>query len=165
MAVVFYLCLFQPKVPVSIEDVYTGDVHVVDGVPLGIAVTGHLTSTIGYTLTQWFDQGFSLPHSGSALTESGYISALEMMSTVRRFLSNKLNYTQANTVGGSNIAQSWYNYILDCTLIGVDVRAKTVDDIFKVSNPFEALRFESENYTTEYTPRRGNETQYLYGGP
>jgi conjugal transfer mating pair stabilization protein TraG len=151
LGLILYSALFLPKVDVSIEDVYTHDVYVVNDIPFGIAAAGHISSKIGVTLTQWFDQGFSMPNAGDGLTTDGYLSSLDIMTSTRKFVYNRLNYSTANRIGDSDIAGSWANYIQDCTLIAIDLELLDPEDIYTSIDPYDGLRFNSTTFTTEYT--------------
>ncbi|WP_295396663.1 conjugal transfer protein TraG N-terminal domain-containing protein, partial [uncultured Thiodictyon sp.] len=61
VAWVVYMGMFGPTVKVSVQDVYSGAVRVVDNVPLGPAAIGGLMSGIGYGATRLFEQAFSTP--------------------------------------------------------------------------------------------------------
>lgn len=145
-----YLILFVPKVAVVIEDVYTGDTYPVGNVPIGIAAVGEITSTIGFTVAQWFDQALIYPGATAGITDSSYLNALEIMTSTRKFLYNRANYGRANAFNSSDVYQSWVNYFQDCTLVGIDLGLLDPQDVYSGSDPFDAIRFESETYVTQY---------------
>lgn len=127
-------------IDVDIYDVYTDTNRKVDNVPFGIALTASMLSTLTWKLTETFEQTF---HSTDAakLTRNGYLSSLTRMMEAR---SKAMNQFQNNPA----LAQSWRNYIKECTLIGIDLNFKTVHDVFNNSDVLAALEFPSEVFGT-----------------
>ena len=72
--VLVFSVLIVPKVTVGIVDKTGGSaVKVVDNVPLGVAVLGSITSTIGHTLTGLFETAFQvIPGPGALPSELSY---------------------------------------------------------------------------------------------
>ena len=146
LAILIYMTLFVPGVTVDIEDAYTGQVRVVNNVPLGPAVTGSILSNMGYRLTYLFEQGFSTP----SMTQHGFADALQVLTTVRKNLLSRIELGKANSpVSGSDIENSVVNYVKECTLTGVDLNLLSLDTILRSSNVLNGLRFDSDIYTTE----------------
>lgn len=149
-SIIIYGTMFAPKTDVFIEDVYTGNVYTASEVPLGIAAVGSISSTIGITVTRWFDQAFSLPNSGSGLTGNGYINGLDVLMSSRMVTKSELGYPGANNFNNGEMSQSWLNYIQDCTLIGLEV-----DPNYKPSfltnggDIIDTIKFDSDVYFTE----------------
>ena len=127
-------------IDVDIYDVYTDTNRKVDNVPFGIALTASMLSTLTWKLTETFEQAF---HTTDAvkLTRNGYLSSLSRMMEAR---SKAMNQFQNNPV----LAQSWRNYIKECTLIGIDLNFKTVHEVFNNSDVLAALEFPSEVFGT-----------------
>ena len=127
-------------IDVDIYDVYTDTNRKVDNVPFGIALTASMLSTLTWKLTETFEQTF---HSVDAtkLTRNGYLSSLTRMMEAR---SKAMNQFQNNPA----LAQSWRNYIKECTLIGIDLNFKTVHEVFNNSDVLVALEFPSEVFGT-----------------
>jgi len=154
-AIIIFWITVIPKTTVYIQDVYTGQVRPIDNVPLGVAFVGHISSKIGYSITKMFDQAFSLPQTGTGITENGYVSALEVMSNVQRYTSDRMLYASANKKGGGNYTGTVQNYIRDCALVAVDRGHLSIDEIMAPTdiskNVFEVLRWDSELYSTTYT--------------
>ncbi|WP_422410212.1 MULTISPECIES: conjugal transfer protein TraG N-terminal domain-containing protein [unclassified Endozoicomonas] len=125
---------------VDIYDVYTDTNRKVDNVPFGIALTASMLSTITWKLTETFEQTF---HSVDAakLTHNGYLSSLTRMMEAR---SKAMNQFQNHPT----LAQSWRNYIKECTLIGIDLNFKTLHEVFNNSDVLAALEFPSEVFGT-----------------
>lgn len=148
-AILVYLTLFAPGVKVAIEDAYTGQVRVVDNVPLGPAAAGSILSNLGYRLTRLFEQGFSTP----SMTQYGFADALQVITAVRKNLLSRVALGKANApIGGSDLEASVVNYVKECTLTGVDLNLTSLDLIFRNPDVLAALRFDSEIYTTEIYP-------------
>ena len=125
---------------VDIYDVYTDTNRKVDNVPFGIALTASMLSTLTWKLTETFEQAF---HTTDVvkLTRNGYLSSLSRMMEAR---SKAMNQFQNNPT----LAQSWRNYIKECTLIGIDLKFKTVNDVFDNSDVLAGLEFPSEVFGT-----------------
>lgn len=145
-ATLLWMALFQPTTSLMIEDAYSGEVRVVDHVPLGPAVSGAIISELGYGLTVLFETAFSVP----ALTQQGYGSALETLTQVRRHLLSRLSLGKAlDPTPDSDVATSVSQYVRDCTLTGVDLGAVTLPNLLNSGGLPDAFRFDSEIYTTE----------------
>ena len=98
-----FATMFGPSTRVSIEDAYTGQVRVVDNVPIGVAAAGSTISTVGFQITRLFETAFSTP----AMTEYGFASSLQSLIKVRKQVMDRSGLGDANRVGGSDIEQSW----------------------------------------------------------
>ena len=127
-------------IDVDIYDVYTDTNRKVDNVPFGIALTASMLSTLTWKLTETFEQAFHTTDAAK-LTRNGYLSSLTKMMEAR---SKAMNQLQNNPA----LAQSWLNYIKECTLIGIDLKFKTVHDVFNNSDVLAALEFPSEVFGT-----------------
>lgn len=145
VAWIIFAISFGPSTRVSIEDVYTGEVRVVDNVPIGAASVGAIVSRIGFGLTQLFERAFSMP----AMTEYGFASSLEALIEVRKKLFNHSNYVLFDQMSGSDIEQSWHNYLKECTFIGVDIGQLSLPYLMNHPSPLEAVKFDSRVYGTE----------------
>lgn len=139
-----FATMFGPSTRVSIEDAYTGQVRVVDNVPIGVVAAGSTISTVGFQITRLFETAFSTP----AMTEYGFASSLQSLMKVRKQVMDRTGLGEANRVGGSDIEQSWFNYIKECTLIGIDIGQKSLDEVLSDPNPMMAVRFDSRMYGT-----------------
>ncbi|ATC56794.1 conjugal transfer protein TraG N-terminal domain-containing protein [Vibrio anguillarum] len=139
-----FATMFGPSTRVSIEDAYTGQVRVVDNVPIGVAAAGSTISTVGFQITRLFETAFSTP----AMTEYGFASSLQSLIKVRKQVMDRSGLGDANRVAGSDIEQSWFNYIKECTLIGIDIGQKNLDQVLSDPNPMTAIRFDSRIYGT-----------------
>jgi len=151
VAWVAYAALFGPGLRVAVEDAYTDQVIVVDNVPFGVAATGSMLSSVGYTLTNLFETAFSSP----AFSEQGYGMSLKRLATARQALLSRIAVGSANRAGGagSDTEKSWTNYIIECTLAGIDLGIKSLDEVLQGPLP-ESLRFADGGdwyYTEIYT--------------
>ncbi len=145
-SILIYLILFAPGVKVTIEDAYTGQVQVVDNVPMGPAVAGSILSNLGYRLTRLFEQGFSTP----SMTQHGFADTLQVMTLVRKNLLSRVELGKANSPNtGGDLENSLVNYVKECTLTGVDLGLLTLDGIMRQAQVLDAIKFDSEVYTTE----------------
>ena len=127
-ALLLYLALFVPKAQVAIEDAYTGEMRLVDQVPLGPAVSGAILSTLGYRLTVLFEQGFSTPR----MTQQGFAATLEIITAVRRNLKSRMDLGGANSPNpGTDLEETLAEYVRDCTLTGVDLGLTPIDQLLR----------------------------------
>ena len=127
-------------IDVDIYDVYTDTNRKVDNVPFGIALTASMLSTLTWKMTEIFEQAF---HTTDAvkLTRNGYLSSLTRLMEARSKAMNQFQNTPA-------LAQSWRNYIKECTLIGIDLNYKTTHEVFSNADVMSALEFQSEVFGT-----------------
>ena len=153
---IIYGMMFGTGARVAIEDVYSGQVRVVDNVPFGVAAAGSMVTQLGYGVTSLFEQAFG----EAQMTEQGFAFALETLANLRKMSLSKANLGSANSpVSGDDIWQSWKNYIADCTMTGVNLKQYTVEDIQKAlrnggtGGILEQLKFESQAYGTEVVLR------------
>lgn len=153
---IIYGMMFGTGARVAIEDVYSGQVRVVDNVPFGVAAAGSMVTQLGYGVTSLFEQAFG----EAQMTEQGFAFALETLANLRKMSLSKANLGSANSpVSGDDIWQSWKNYIADCTMTGVNLKQYTVEDIQKsmrnggTGGILEQLKFESQAYGTEVVLR------------
>ncbi len=144
-AILLYLALFVPTAKVAIEDAYTGEMRMVDHVPLGPAVSGAILSALGYRLTVLFEQGFSTP----SMTQHGFATTLEIITAVRRNLKSRMDLGGANSPHpGTDLEETFADYVRDCTLTGVDLGITPMDQILRTPKVLDAIRFDSDLYTT-----------------
>lgn len=149
-----YSCLFVPRAQVSIQNSYSGEVAVVDNVPIGLGAAGGIISSIGYGITKLFETGFQpiTPGGPSATMTQGYgfAESLMLLNDVRRFTYNSavfkaLDNAMANKPVNSQLA--WHNYIRECTLTKIDTNQTSLTELFH--QPIaQAIKFESKNYAT-----------------
>ncbi|WP_207461280.1 conjugal transfer protein TraG N-terminal domain-containing protein [Azospirillum sp. SYSU D00513] len=143
---IVFQVVFGSGETVIIEDAYTGQTHVVDNVPLGVAASGSLISEIGYQITSSFETGFSSP----AMTTQGFGSGMETVKAIRYNSLNMSSLGAANNIGGGNFWQSWTNYVRECTStkVTLDASGKTLNSIVNNPSVLAALEFSDVNFTT-----------------
>lgn len=153
---IMYACFFGPSVTVTIEDAYTGQVRVVDNVPLGVGFAGGMISNVGYGVTRIFEQGYQ----AIASMDRPFADSLHELQSVRRH-SADINVLNAmnQALGGHpvNIQRSLQNYIQDCTFARIALGEISKEEV-RMSNFDIALAFNSEVYGTEiYLSSNGSE--------
>jgi conjugal transfer mating pair stabilization protein TraG len=142
---VLYLAMYGPSGRALIQDVYTGNVAVVDNVPLGPLAIGSITSNLGYNATRIFEQAFSTP----SMTSYGFADPLNTLVQVRLAANNVFNLKSMGTDGNANLLASWSNYMRECTLTGANNDERAVSKILENKNALEGLRFDSTVYYTK----------------
>ncbi|MFC0180950.1 conjugal transfer protein TraG N-terminal domain-containing protein [Thorsellia kenyensis] len=135
---------FGARTTVIINDKYTAEARVIDNVPMGVGAAGAIISKVGGGLTKLFEQAFATP----AMTDYGFASTLEALAKVRQQFMNNQVLAKLGQMDGTEMLDSWKNYIKECTLIGIDIGQ--IDKHYLQSHPdvIEALRFESSVYGT-----------------
>ena len=120
--------LYGPGQRVLIEDAYTGDMRAVDNVPLGVAASGGIISNAGYAITKLFETAFSTPE----MTKYGFGSQLDELGLIQKAFSTPAGLGRANAPSaGDDVRMSWYNYIKECTLVGVDGEAQRLAGFYQ----------------------------------
>ncbi|RCS68699.1 conjugal transfer protein TraG N-terminal domain-containing protein [Vibrio casei] len=154
---ILYAAFFIPTTTVVIEDSFSGQVRVVDNVPIGVGAAGGIISSIGYNITSLFEQGYGVivPY----VTETHFAESLQIINNTRRGVSSTPVYTAMNmaTGGDADMRLSWNNYIRECALTAIDLKEKSLDSIMSQKLP-DALRFNSDLYGTRlYVGTAGGE--------
>ncbi len=94
---VTYFALAVPKARVQLEDIYTGNVTAVDGVPIGIAYPGAVISAITRNITSKVETAFSgVDGNYISLSAQGYASPLRLLLAMRKGVANFDPYLDAN---------------------------------------------------------------------
>lgn len=147
VCLVLYLALYGPSGRAVIEDVYDGEVAVVDNVPLGPLVVGSIVSNIGFNITNIFEQAFSTP----AMTKYGFADPIETLMKVRSVTGNLMSIPSfTNGLGANkNLVNSWSNYYRECTLPSLGTDLSGYSDLFRSNDPIGASRFNSGVYYTQ----------------
>lgn len=131
-----YIIMFVPKLTVQIEDIYTGQVAVVDGVPLGVALPGGVISGLSRSITLKLDQALRTADAEtSTLSENGMVSPLKLMLAAR----GAALVDEAFTLSMSR-------YIAECT-DGIPPNAAS-----SAPSPFLFLQNPFQNYLTAIYP-------------
>lgn len=146
MGWIMYACFFGPSVTVTIEDAYTGQVRVVDNVPLGVGFSGSLISNIGYGVTVLFEQGYQ---NVATITNEPFAESLRELQAVRRNLDNpKVMQAINDTLApNSDVSRSLHNYLRECTMMKLANGAISLDEL-RTESWAEAIRFESQVFGT-----------------
>lgn len=145
---ILYAICFYPTTTVVIEDNLTGSVRPVANVPLGVAVSGFVVSSIGYKITDLFEQGYGF--IAPSVTTSYFAEPLELITKLR---SNARNpaimaaMNQAASAGQGDLRKSWDNYIRECTVTAIDLEEKSLNSLLEQKMP-DALSFESRLFGT-----------------
>lgn len=148
MGLILYMCMFGPTTTILIEDAYTGQVRVVDNVPIAVGISGGIISQVGYGLSVMFDQGFAPIEHGASRRR--YMESLEILTELHRNGNDSAIFTSLNNaIGpGADIRRSWNNYIRECTVTKIDLGESSVDEI--MNQPiYDALQFNSKIYGTQ----------------
>lgn len=147
ICLILYMAMYGPSGRAIIEDVYDGDVAVVDNVPLGPLAVGSIISNIGYNLTNLFEQAFSTP----AMTKYGFADPIETLMKVRSVTGNLMSIPSfTNGLGANkNLVNSWSNYFRECTLPMLGTDLQDYADLYRSNDPMAAARFSSSVYYTQ----------------
>ncbi len=109
---VMYTVLFVPKTSVNIEDMHTGQVAVVDNVPIGVAYPGGIISSFTRTVAVTMEQ--VMRDSSSEYipqTDIGFAAPLKLLLSVR------------GSVAGDPYFKKNYSYFMtDCYIPGADAK-------------------------------------------
>lgn len=148
IGLIVYAVFFGPSTTVTIEDSYTGQVRVVDNVPLGVGFSGSMISNIGYGVTELFEQSYQ---NTASMTQQPFAESLRELQAIRRNLNDasvieSLN-TAINSAGNVDVARSLDNYIRECTFVKIALGEMTKEEL-KTQPWQEALEFNSNIYGT-----------------
>lgn len=149
MGWILFMIMFVPTTTVLIEDKVSGSTRVVANVPFGVAASGGIISSIGYGLTELFEQGYHFI-GASGLTSSRFGESLEFLNRARSNGDNpRLIEAMNNAISSqTDFRKSWDNYIRECTVRKIDLGFASAEQVMSQSLP-EALRFDSNIYMTE----------------
>lgn len=158
-----FACLFVPKVTVTVEDIYTGATTTVANVPLGPAVIGSITSTVGITLADAFGTVFAVP----SLTSTGYMDSLELINALRTMDYGGANDGDpANALVGVDLQRSMRAYLIDCVYydMGMDLPSHDVSlgELRESADLLTAIEVSSNTwFTTVYLEEGDQDGQTL----
>lgn len=148
VGLIFYAVFFYPSVTVTIEDSYTGQVRVVDNVPLGVGFSGSLISNIGYGVTALFEQSYQ---NVASMTNQPFAESLRELQAVRRNLNDATVIESLNDAISNadeiDVARSLDNYIRECTFVKIALGEMTKEEL-KTLPWQQALQFNSSIYGT-----------------
>lgn len=145
---ILWATMFVPTVQVTIEDSYTGDLRIVNNVPIGPAAAGGIISLVGYKLTELFEVAYgpTIPK----VTDTEFAESLRILNDIRHKASSNSVWRGLNLDAGGgfiDLRKSWTNYIKDCTLKKVDLGLMSPDEL--VTDVYiDAIEFQSELFGT-----------------
>lgn len=122
-----YVIMFVPKITMQIEDIYSGQVAIVDDVPLGVALPGGVISGVARSITIKLDQALrSADAETSTLSENGMVSPLKLMLAAR-----------GAALIDEGLTLSLSRYIAECTEgIPPNAASSAASPFFFLQNPF-----------------------------
>ncbi|WKL67294.1 conjugal transfer protein TraG N-terminal domain-containing protein [Pseudomonas qingdaonensis] len=133
LLLVLYLIFYGPTTTAVIEDTTSGQVRVVDNVPVGPTFIGSVISTVAYEITRVSEQAFSTP----TMTDYGLFSSLTTISRVRDALRNPMSldsYVNYRRNDGWNLPKSVDEFITFCTLNPIALREyQDIDQLYRAS--------------------------------
>lgn len=136
---VLYLVFFGPTTTAVIEETTTGQVRVVDNVPIGPTFVGSVISTIAYEITRVSEQAFSTP----TMTDYGLFSSLETIARVRDTLRNPMaldGFVNYRRDEGWNFPKTMDEFLTFCVLNPISLREfRDVDQLFRAGSADEVL--------------------------
>jgi hypothetical protein len=169
--------MFVPKVNVAIEEYNSLNIQTVANVPWGAAVVGTFSTNIGKSLTNLYNQHFTVPN----MYETGFVSPLKIITdiidlgAVDTIDANGIGTYDENTYNPSkinNFTLSLNNYMRDCVI--KDMYADTDDNsnrvitrekISKSPDTWAALKVPHDgitwNTTIYFNPQNPLEDSYI----
>lgn len=133
LVLVLYMMFYGPTATAVIEDTVSGQVRIVDNVPLGPVFVGSMISTVSYEITRVSEQGFSTP----GMTDYGLFSPLTTLTKVRDSLRNPMSLDKFNNYGaasGASLPKTVTEYLTFCTLNPSALRNdKSIDELYRTS--------------------------------
>lgn len=169
--------MFVPKVNVAIEEYSSLNTQTVANVPWGAAVVGTFSTNIGKSLTNLYNQHFTVPN----MYETGFISPLKIITDIidlgaaDTIDANGTGTYDTNTYNPSkinNFTLSLNNYMRDCVI--KDMYADTDDNsnrvisrekISKSPDTWAALKVPHDgitwNTTIYFNPKNPLEESYI----
>lgn len=136
---VLYLVFFGPTTTAVIEETTTGQVRVVDNVPIGPTFVGSVISTIAYEVTRISEQAFSTP----TMTDYGLFSSLETIARVRDTLRNPMaldGFVNYRRNEGWDFPKTMDEFLTFCVLNPISLREfRDVNQLFRAGSADEVL--------------------------
>ncbi|MBF0372153.1 MAG: conjugal transfer protein TraG N-terminal domain-containing protein [Alphaproteobacteria bacterium] len=143
IGLVLYMLAFGQTTTVVVQDGVSGRAYPVANVPLGAAVAGAGISSIGRSLTERFEQAFSVPSS----TGSGLADALWVLRTVRERSRSVEGLGPARYAGGGDLVRGWAQYIRECTFKSLWLKSKS-ESTFRAAAWADAMRYSTATFWT-----------------
>ena len=149
---VCWMCFFGVSTTVTIEDAYTGEVRVVDNVPIGVGFAGSMISNIGYGITDLFETAY---RNVASMTNEPFAESLRVISTVRQKSYDASVLDAVNqSVPGTDIQRSLENYMRDCTMVKIQTGAARLEDVY-TQEINSAIKFDSKLFGTRIFTANG----------
>ena len=141
VGLVIYLIMFVPKDTVAIEDLYAGEVRVVDNVPIGVAVPMSIISNIGIQTTILFESVFSTPDEAH-LINNGYMDSLNVLMALRNM---GIGSAGSTSVVDGDVGRTLNEYIDRCVALDMEMNRNpqqevTRESLLKSTDLLTALR-------------------------
>ena len=134
IAALVWMAMFGTTTEVIIQDVKTSKTRVVSNVPFGIAMTGQIVSSIGYHLTERFEQAFST----TSMLEYGYAKKFSVIRALDTL--DDLGKADSDTSGIGSRTRTMENYLAKCTLKGIDDGSLSAKTIAESGDLLEAIK-------------------------
>lgn len=139
LALVLYLMFFGPTTTAVIEETTTGQVRVVDNVPIGPTFVGSVISTVAYEITRVSEQAFSTP----TMTDYGLFSSLNTIARVRDTLRNPMaleGFANYKANEGWDFPKSMDEFLTYCVLNPISLREfNDIDQLFRAGEAKDVL--------------------------
>ena len=155
IAWIVWMLLFGWTANAKIHDVYDGSFQNVENLPGGMVATASMISGLGYALAYKFEDHFSLPNmvgpgtvTGGSAASTGFGRALELLHGLRTIPKNAPD----SLTGNEQIDRSIKEYIKNCVQTSMNIDAndgpKSLDEIVKAQDTWEAMFFDSDVWVT-----------------
>jgi len=155
IAFLTWMVLFGSSTDVIVTDIKSSQTRVVSNVPSGIAYTGQIISTLGYRVTELFEQGFSTV----GMLDNGFAKDLKVVRTLDTLTLGAAN---TNNNGTGDRIGSINNYLSDCTLEAIKANQTSASTLSQSSNLLNAIQFNSINHETSLKlPSQPDPTQFI----
>jgi len=139
LALVLYLIFYGPTTTAVIEDTISGQVRVVDNVPLGPTFIGSVISTVAYEITRVSEQAYSTP----SMTDYGLFSSLSTMARTRDALRNPMaleSFANHKANAGWDFPRSVDEFMTFCVLNPISLREfASVDQLYRAGSATQVL--------------------------
>lgn len=137
IAALVWMAMFGATTEVIVQDVKTSNTRVVSNVPYGIAMTGQIVSSIGYHLTERFEQAFST----TSMLEYGYAKKFTVIRALDTL--DDLGAADSDTAGNGKRILTIETYLAKCTLKGIDTPALSAKEIAESGDLLEAIKLDN----------------------
>jgi conjugal transfer mating pair stabilization protein TraG len=105
--IIAYSIMFVPKTSLQVEDMYSGNIGVVDNVPIGVALPAAIISTLTHKIAVNMETAFSTTSTTySAQTTNGFLQPLKTLLSLRA----------VNGCAAEFVCNNMVNYMRYCTV-------------------------------------------------